>query len=713
MSDLPQISQVLSGFFFASNRSTWAEIKDLPDNVELEVAATYASGGGSNFDTVADSRGVTINVHYSISLLPQTGYSPRLADDRVGYFLTVVKDYSKPGDQDRFVRYINRWDLQKADPSAAVSPPKKPIIFWLEKTIPFKYRKPISDGILEWNKAFEKAGFFNAVEVRQQPDNAEWDPEDINYNTFRWITASAGFAMGPSRTNPLTGQILDADIIFDSDFIYSWTDEYETFTAEGIAAMTGGPLDWKTLNEEAKEGGRHAHCGPFCCHLSTGMSRQLAFGSAVMQLQAAADGKPMDEKMIMQGLKEVTMHEVGHTLGLRHNFKASAYLTLEEANDPARTSQVGLTASVMDYAPTNLVPKGVAQGDYFSTTIGPYDIWAIEYGYKPIGGSPDGELPELGKIAARNAEPGLWYSTDEDTRGTDSDPLSNRFDLGSDVVAYARQRAQLINELYPGMVDRVLKEGEGYQKARRVFGVLLGNYGQAMFMASRYVGGVMVNRDHKADPNGRAPFVVVPADKQREALAIIEQQVFSDKPFAFPPELYNYMAASRWNHWGVNEPQRLDYPVHEVIAQWQDRMLQQFLSSTTLSRLHDSELKIPADQDAFTAAELLERLTKSIFAELDAAPQGEYTNRKSYISSLRRNLQRIYVRRLSQIAMGGSGAPEDCETVAFAELGGLEGRINALLAAQPAIDTYSRAHLTETASRIRKVLDARLTLAAP
>ena len=114
--------------------------------------------------------------------------------------------------------------------------PKEPIIFWLEKTIPFKYRKPIRDGILEWNKAFEKAGFYDAIEVRQQPDDATWDPGDIHYNTFRWITAGAGFAMGPSRVNPTTGQILDADIIFDADFLQFWKQEYETFTPEARRA---------------------------------------------------------------------------------------------------------------------------------------------------------------------------------------------------------------------------------------------------------------------------------------------------------------------------------------------------------------------------------------------------------------------------------------------------------------------------------------------
>ncbi len=197
MSDLPQISSTLPGFSFSENKSSWASVKAFKDNDELEVAATYASSGTEDFDSVADSRGATINVHYSISLLPQTGYQPRLADDRVGYFLTAVKDYSRKGQDDRFVRYINRWDLKKADPSAEMSPPAKPIIFWLEKTIPYAYRKPIRDGILEWNKAFEKAGFVNAIEVRQQPDNADWDPEDINYNTFRWITSTPASPWGP------------------------------------------------------------------------------------------------------------------------------------------------------------------------------------------------------------------------------------------------------------------------------------------------------------------------------------------------------------------------------------------------------------------------------------------------------------------------------------------------------------------------------------
>ncbi len=708
MGDLPQISAVLPGFSFSEIKSSWAAVKGFPNNIELEVAATYASSGLQDIDSVADSRGATINVHYSISLLPQTGYQPRMADDRVGYFLTVVKDWSHKGDDDRFVRYINRWDLQKADASAELSPPKKPIIFYLEKTIPFVYRKPIREGIAEWNKAFEKAGFANAVEVRQQEDKDDWDPEDIRYNTFRWITAGAGFAMGPSRVNPSTGQILDADVIFDADFLQFWKQEYENFTPESVAAMTGGPLDLKSYQEQLKkEGDSHGAA----CELHHGLARELAFGAAVL---SARPTNPVErDKLIMQGLKEVTMHEIGHTLGLRHNFKASTMLTLDEMNDPAKTKDTGLSGSVMDYAPANLMPQSMKQGDYFSTTIGPYDLWAIEYGYKPLSGGTDGEVAELKKIAARSGEPALAYATDEDTRGIDPDPLSNRFDLGKDPIAYAKLRAQLISEQWPKVIEETAKAGEGYQKVRQVFGILLGNHGRAMYFASRYLGGVYVNRAHKGDANAQAPFVIVEAARQREALALVEEQIFSDKPFQFPPDLYNYLASTRWSHWGSQVPFRNDYPVHEVIAMWQDRILEQLLSPLTLERLHDSELHLPADQDALTTPELLDRLTKAIFSEVDKMPDGEYTNRKPAISSLRRNLQRVYLKRLAQLAMGNSDAPQDCQTVAYAELTGLEGRINTLLKNNTKLDTYSRAHLEETASRIHKVVDARLNLATP
>ncbi|MGD9721104.1 MAG: zinc-dependent metalloprotease [Pirellulales bacterium] len=710
MGDLPQISTVLPGFTFAENRSTWATgfPKGFPNNIELEVAATYASSGRMDIDSLADSRGATIHVHYSISALPESGYKPRLADDRVGYFLTVVKDWSYKGDDDRFVRYINRWDLQKADPSAAQSPPMKPVTFWLEKTIPYAYRKPIREGIEEWNKGFEKAGFLNAIEVRQQQDKDEWDPEDIRYNTFRWITAAAGFAMGPSRVNPSTGQILDADIIFDADFLQFWKQDYESFTAESVAAVTGGPLDLKSYQEHLRKHGPH---DALHCQLQNGLNRQFALGATLLGSPSA---KPADlERLIMQGLKWATMHEVGHTLGLRHNFKASTMLSMGEINDVQKTRDVGLIASVMDYHPANLMPKSATQGDYFSTTIGPYDSWAIEYGYKPLSGGTEGEVAELKKIAARGAEPGLAYATDEDTMGIAPDPLSNAYDMSNDPIAYAKLRAQFIAEQWPKIVEETTKDGEGYQRARRAMGVLLESHGEAMYFVSRFVGGMYTSRAHKGDPNAQPPLVVVDAKKQREALDVLEEQIFSSKPFELSPTLYGYLASSRWSHWGAQMSLRSDFPVHDVIGMWQGRVLDKLLSPLTLDRLHDAELHVAADQDALTTAELLERLTHSIFSEVESVPSGEFSTRKPAIDSLRRNLQRDYLKRLSNVALGITGAPQDCQTVAFMELKGLEGRINDALAKNTKLDAYSKAHLEESASRIHKVIDSRLTFQNP
>ncbi len=714
MSDFPQISNYLPGFMFSASKSTWASVKGFKDNMQLQVAATYSSSGRLSLDTVADSRGATINVHYSISKLPSTGYKPRMADDRLGYFITVVKDYSKKSDQDRFLRYVNRWNLVKADSSAPLSPPKKPIIFWIEKTVPFRYRPAIRAGISEWNKAFEKAGFANAVEVRQQPDNAEWDPEDINYNTFRWITSSAGFAMGPSRVNPYTGEILDADIIFDADFLAFWRDEFETLTETGISRMAGGEPDETALLKQhtlvTPANSKHRNC-----RMSQGMARQFAFGAtsahvfAIDKQQAAK----MQDKMILQGLKEVTMHEVGHTLGLRHNFKSSKMLTLKQINDPKNVGKP-LVASVMDYAATNIVPqKGWKQGDYYTTTLGPYDYWAIEYGYKTLSGGTTGEVKELKKIASRSGEPNLQYSTDEDSFVSDPDPDSNRWDLGGDSLEYARLQSQLMKELMPSIVDRLVEDGDNYSKARRGFNVLLSQHGQAMSFVARNVGGLKTSRSHKGDAKAPAPVEMIDAKRQRDSLTLLEKEVFASTTYEFPAKIYSFLATSRWSHWGASRGLRKDFPLHDYILMWQSQILNQLMSSTNLDRIHDIELKTPANTDVLTTAELLERLTKSVFSEVGSIKGGGYTNRKPAISSLRRNLQRSYLRRLSSLAMGSTFAPDDCQTIAFAELGALQGRIDSLLKGKVKLDSYTRAHLHESSSRIGKVLDAKLELRSP
>jgi hypothetical protein len=280
--------------------------------------------------------------------------------------------------------------------------------------------------------------------------------------------------------------------------------------------------------------------------------------------------------------------------------------------------------------------------------------------------------------------------------------------LSNDLVAYAKSQAKLVAESWPNVVDDMTKDGEGYQRARRAFGVLLARHGEVMFATARYVGGLYVSRSHKGDKDAPKPLELVPAERQREALALLEEQVFSDKPFSFPPDLYNQLAASQWEHWGTEVVERGDYPVHDIILMWQDRIASRLLSPLTLTRLHDSELKAAPDVDALTAAELIERVTKAVYSEVDTVKEGEFTNRKPAISSIRRNLQRSYLRRMSQLALGQTSAPEDCQTIAFAELGRLKTRIDSMLTGEAKLDSYSRAHLEETSARITKVVDARM-----
>jgi hypothetical protein len=712
LTDLPRLAAELPGFSFARDRSNWGRVKAFPDNVELEVAATYGSSGATTIDTVPDSRGVTITIRYSISLLPQNSYVPRLADDRVGYFVTALKDFSQQVDEDRFVRYINRWQLEKADPKASLSPPKKPIVFWIEKTVPFRYRPAIRRGIESWNEAFEKAGFANAIEVRQQPEVTDWDPEDINYNTFRWITAGQGFAMGPSRVNPRTGQILDADIIFDADFLQFWRREYETFTPLSIAALTGGGA--------AAAGHGAPGCCPACA-LVSGHARETALAATALAVAAPGGLSEEDkEKLVTQGLTLVAMHEVGHTLGLRHNFKGSTYRSLADFNDVEKTRASGGSTSVMDYIPVNIMPKGKTQGDYYAAKLGPYDLWAIEYGYKPVpGGSPEAERKELEKIAARSGETELAYATDEDTEWGDPDPYSNRFDLGSDPIEFAKARAELVAQVMPGIVERLAGReaegtGGGYERVRQAFGVLLSSHGQAMYNASRLIGGLVGSRSHRGDANAKPPFAVVSAKKQRDALDLLATEMFGTKPFSFPPDLYNQLAASRWSHWGTNEVDREDYPVHEVILMWQDRVLGRLLDPLVLARVRDNELKVSADDDALALAELLEKLSQAVMAEVTATEPGDYTSRKPAIPSLRRSLQRAYMTRLAGIVMGGGASNADAQALAADQLRSLAKGIDALLAKDDVkLDTSSRAHLADLRDRIAKVLDARLNISRP
>ena len=707
LSDDELVGRML-GASFVFDRSTIANVKNFDKNCEIDVAAVYSRDPSHESDSVPDARGMQVMMHYSISQLPQTGYRPRKADDRIGYFLTVTKNFSDTTDDQNFVRYINRWDLQKLDPAAKVSPPKDPIVFYLEKTVPFNLRPIVRAGIEDWNKAFLKLGFDNAIEVRQQRDDDNWDPEDVQHNTFRWITAEAGFAMGPSRVNPLTGQILDADIIFDASFLRSWKTTYENFTPASVGVLLGEePPAGQSRMSHLPTSHRYNDC-----RLSWGMQQQTSFAAAVFAGMGLTEKRgELPEEYLTQALKEVVMHEVGHTLGLRHNFKASGWKTLAEIEDPAKASEATV-ASVMDYSPVNIVAAGVKQPAYYTTTIGPYDYWAIEYGYKPVSGD---ENAELQKIAMRSGEPGLDYGTDEDTEANDPDPQSNRFDLGKDPIAYAQRQVANINAILPKLLDRTVDTGEGYQRARQAFGILLREHYRTIHLAARLIGGVQVYRDHKGDNQARIPFKLVDAAQQRAATKLLlEQGLVSHK---FEPAVLNSLAATRWWHWGSPEVRRVDYPIHSLVAEYQTGamgMLNQCFGAQVLSRLQDGEVKTPATEDAYTMAEHLKTVIEGVFSEIATPPAGEFNNRNQFISSFRRNTQRAALRQLSDIVRKTPEnstfqlkMPEDARVLTRMHLSDLQTRVEAALTkADLKLDDYTRAHLLDAKLRIKQILES-------
>ncbi len=723
-----------------TTRSSWDKVKAFPRNIELQVMATFPGNRDRGGDSVIDARGNTVVIHYGLCQMPDSGYQPRLADDRIGYFLTAVKDFSSDSQETTFVRYVNRWRLERAEPIDPKNPnklsaPKKKIVFWIEKSVPEEYRAAVREGILEWNKAFEKIGFRDAIEVRQQ-ENEDFDPEDITYNTFRWIASDRGFAMGPSRANPLTGEIIDADIIFDASMVRFWKQESKLFqndrpasliqaTREGygfesLPSLPGmrekeasaEPRSWNEAPkdpEAARKRARMMAARNGACQCGAQMRYEL--GLAAMTL-AARTGDKVPEELIQQAIKETVMHEVGHTLGLRHNFKASTFLKNEQLHDTKITREKGLVGSVMDYNPVNLAPKGVKQGDYYTTTIGPYDYWAIEYGYKPLTGGTEGEVEKLREIAKKSAQPGHDYLTDEDLFGT-SDPLVHVWDLGADPMKYGMERIALADELLHGLADRVVEKGEGYQRARTAFDVLLGQYANGTYLVAAFVGGEEMHRDHRDDPNARDPFVPVRGDKQREALKFLQEHVLSDRSFQFAPALLRKLAADRWSHWGDESPISVDYPLNERVQRIQTSALNHLFSPSVLARVQNNALKAEKDEKPLELAEIFRATTDGIWGDLGVKEAKE--GKKPLASSVqRRNLQRDHLRRLSSLALGSGRAPADARSLARMHLREIKNKIGPLLTEkEQKLDDTTRAHLEECGERIAKVLSASVQVSEP
>ncbi len=719
LADLAGLSSSL-GVPGSQDESYFGTAKVFPQNIEVQSVLNFSGGSSSKprntkFSTLADKRGFTLKLHYSLSQLPDNTYRPRLADERVGYFITAYQDLSKKDPSDPFVRYINRWKLEKKYPNASISEPKEPIVYWIDNATPYEYREAIKEGVLMWNRAFEAAGFKNAIEVKQMPDTATWDPSDIRYNTIRWINTVDGyFAMGPSRVNPLTGEILDADILIDASLVNSMKKDYRQMVQPSqsknltMSAMMQNRLlcndlsDGDDNSEESQpEVVRRLSTLASKYDLCYGIEATNQFGYGKLAISLLRDLPPTSletKDYIHQYLRLIVAHEVGHTLGLRHNFRGSTMLSPKEMNDTSITRSRGQVASVMDYIPPNIAPESVKQGDYFPSIIGPYDAWAIKYGYSQIkAASTNAEKPVLQKIASESYKPEYSYSTDEDVY--DLDPTADAWDNSSNVLLYSKWQMDNARKMWDRINKRYPLEGESYSDVRERFGAVLSNYFQQIYYSSKYIGGQSFYRVYASKDQTRLPFEPVPVEKQRQALEVLRDYIFAEDAFNFSPELLNKLAPSRWRHWGSN-PQigRLDYPIHDLVLYMQNMVLYDLLSSDRLSRLKDIELKSKKGE-ALTLPELFNTLQDSIWTEV-LKPK----DKDIEISSLRRGLQRKYLDILTNMVLRKVNVPEDARTLAWYKLRQLGEKLDDANSE----DEYTKAHLLETRQRISKVLNAAL-----
>ncbi len=702
------------GYGFDGRNSAVTAVRGKPDLLVLEVINHYATAAlavvqpgtppGVPAPTVPsglpDPRSLFLGLHYSLARLPATPMAARPADPRLGHFVTVVDDFSDDLARSPRKRFVERWRLDKKDPAAELSEPVKPITYWLDRNVPVKYRAAITGGVLAWNPAFERIGFKDAIVVKQQADDADFDTLDAGIASLRWMVNHApGFvAIGPSHVDPRSGEILDANIGIES---------LEFRRARNLRAKVlggSGPADWAALLQIGGAGGgvdAPADAGPgrhdtHTCQMADQAAEQLAYGLDVLAARGDIEpDSPEAQQFVLDYLKEVVMHEVGHTLGLRHNFRASHVYSEQQVSDPEFTRSHAFTGSVMEYAPMNLPRPDEAPATAFQTTLGPYDFWAIEYAYRPL--APDQQAAELARIAGRSAEPELAFGTDEDNfLGIDPDAL--QFDLGNDVLAFAARRFDIAQDLFQRQETRPLKPDEDYGSLRRALAYAVQDSGRAAGMLLRQIGGVRTLRDY---PNtGRDPLQPLPAADQRAALQMLSQRVLSADSFVVSPALQRRLAPNFFERAETAGP--TEFALSQTVLDLQRALLNRLMSDALAARLIDSEAKVSPHQQTLHLAELYQQIEADLWAELAS---------HSDIAPPRRELQREFVNRLAALVLRpGAMSRADARALLRSRAGALATRIERA-ARQAGLGNEARLHLQDSAESLRSALAAPLARA--
>ena len=647
----------------SKEKTYYQRIKNYPENVDFVVNYGFdnpAPEGGS--ESVADNRYVNVLLQHSLIEVPQNTFKPRRDDYRIGYFTEQVNDMTATG-YTNYKDLIHRWHLEKKNPELAKSEPVQPVVWWIENTTP-KYLRPIiKHAALQWNKAFEPLGFVNAVEVYEQSDTATWDAGDIRYNVLRWTSSPnppfGGY--GPSFVNPRTGQILGADIMLEYIFLTNrvrLTDVYEV------------PK------------------GHEYCHAGSVLHEEWNKAQTWAQISQLDSGELT--RLLEESLHYLILHEMGHTFGLNHNMKASQLNSPEELLNPELTYSRGLIGSVMDYPAINLPPKKDIKVQYEQVEPGPYDLWAIEYGYSAGFENETEEELRLQQILMKSVMPEHTFGNDADdmrSPGKATDPRINVGDLSSDAIAYGIQQIQLAESIMPQLLNRYGHDQHSYEPLRKSFALLFGNYGKNGGIISRYIGGVYVERFMPGLSNGK-PYQAVPAAEQRRAMGALATHIFAPDAFKIPDGLVHYLQIERR---GFNLFSKSEVPsIYEAMLNTQKSVLAHLLHPATLDRLNESHFV----GNTYTQAEMLQSLSDAIFkADLNELP-----------NPVRRNIQVVYTEQLLGIWKSKFGFDGVTKSHILAEIKRIESRMKAT-PPKTVIDMYA---LTAHRNHILQLIDMAL-----
>lgn len=664
----------------SKTKTRYSKLRNYPENTDIIVEYVYDNPSPRNFGgrEVTDARSVSVQIQHSFLEVPDNNFKPRLDDARIGYFTHQVNDMTSE-EVTPYRDVIHRWNLEKKDPDAKLSEPVKPIVWWIENTTPVEYRDVIMKAGLKWNEAFEKAGFKNAVEIKIQPDTAEWEAGDVRYNVLRWTSSPnppfGGY--GPSFVNPRTGEILGADIMLEYIFITNRLRQEKLFDLGGIK---GYLVEMDEAHEQ--QVGHYCEAG----HL---LHEGTLFGLYGLETQgASAEDK---QEFINQSLHYLILHEMGHTMGLNHNMKASQLHSPAQLADKERVTKMGLIGSVMDYPAANFRLNPEDNTLYYTIKPGPYDHWAIEYGYSTGLENEVAEKSRLEKILARSTEPELTFGNDADDMrapGKAIDPRVNVNDLSSDAISYSEERMKLVNKVFKSLKAKYSIPGKSYQELRTAYLILSSQIASSASTISRYIGGVYVERSVFGQQNAKQPYTPVSYEDQKRAMKTLAENVFAPDALDVPEEIYSYLQMQRRGFGFFFKAE--DPKIHDRTVTIQSIALMHILHPNVTKRLTDSRLY----GNKYSVTEMMGDLTDAIFkADLNGS-----------VNTFRQNLQISYVKRLAVFMSSRSKYDNVSKSAALAQLNSIRTKMKSSRAKG---DSDTKAHRNHILFLIDKTLETK------